>query len=141
MYKRQALRLAQCGDILNKFKEREHTLIGSHGVHLSGGEIQRIAIARVILKNAKVVILDEASAAADPENEFEIQKAFSNLMKGKTVIMIAHRLSSIRGADEILVIENGRIIERGSDGELMAAGGKYKALQDLYAKAHDWRVA
>lgn len=137
----EALRLAQCGDILNKFKEREHTLIGSHGVHLSGGEIQRIAIARVILKNAKVVILDEASAAADPENEFEIQKAFSNLMKGKTVIMIAHRLSSIRGADEILVIENGRIIERGSDGELMAAGGKYKALQDLYAKANDWRVA
>ena len=136
----KALSLARCDDILDKFPERENTEIGAKGVHLSGGEIQRIAIARAILKNAKIVILDEASAAADPENEYEIQQAFSSLMKGKTVIMIAHRLSSIRNADEILVVENGKIIERGTDKELMEANGRYKEFQDMFAKANDWRV-
>jgi ABC transporter, ATP-binding/permease protein len=134
-----ALRLARCEDILDKFKDREHTLIGSKGVHLSGGEIQRIAIARAILKNADIIILDEASAAADPENEYEIQQAFSNLMKNKTVIMIAHRLSSIKNVDEILVVEDGNIIERGSDKELMEKGGKYSKLQKLYSQANEWR--
>ena len=118
-----ALRLARCEDILAKFPEREKTVIGSKGVHLSGGEIQRVAIARAILKNADIIILDEASAAADPENEYEIQQAFSNLMKNKTVIMIAHRLSSIKNVDEILVVEDGNIVERGSDAELMQKGG------------------
>lgn len=135
-----ALRLARCDDILDKFEKREHTLIGSKGVHLSGGEVQRLAIARAILKNADIIILDEASAAADPENEYEIQQAFSNLMKNKTVIMIAHRLSSIKNVDEILVVEDGNIIERGSHTELMQQGSKYSQLQKLYSKANEWRV-
>ena len=135
-----ALRLARCEDILAKFPEREKTIIGSKGVHLSGGEIQRVAIARAILKNADIIILDEASAAADPENEYEIQQAFSNLMKNKTVIMIAHRLSSIKNVDEILVVEDGNIVERGSDAELMQKGGKYSHLQRLYSQANEWRV-
>ena len=135
-----ALRLARCEDILAKFPEREKTVIGSKGVHLSGGEIQRVAIARAILKNADIIILDEASAAADPENEYEIQQAFSNLMKNKTVIMIAHRLSSIKNVDEILVVEDGNIVERGSDAELMQRGGRYSRLQKLYSQANEWRV-
>lgn len=136
----RALELAQCNEILDKFKDREHTMIGSKGVHLSGGETQRIAIARAILKDANIIILDEASAAADPENEYELQQAFSNLMKGKTVLMIAHRLSSIRNVDEILVVDHGDIVERGSDAELMASGGRYKKLQDMFSRANDWRV-
>lgn len=137
----EAMKLARCEDILDKFPDREKTRIGSKGVHLSGGEIQRIAIARAILKNAPIIILDEASAAADPENEYEIQQAFSNLMKGKTVIMIAHRLSSIRQADEILVVDEGKVIERGSHRALMEKNGRYAYLQGLYAQANDWRVA
>lgn len=135
-----ALHLAKCESILKKFPARENTIIGSKGVHLSGGEVQRIAIARAILKKAKIIILDEASAAADPENEYELQQAFSNLMKGKTTIMIAHRLSSIRNVDEILFIENGKVTERGNDAKLMDLNGRYRKLQSLYAKANDWRV-
>ena len=135
-----ALEKARCTDILEKFPEREHTVIGSKGVYLSGGETQRIAIARAILKNANIIILDEASAAADSENEYEIQQAFSNLMKDKTVIMIAHRLSSIRNVDEILVVDEGKIVERGSDAELMKKDGHYKKLQTLFAKANEWKV-
>lgn len=125
---------------MDKFKDREHTIIGSKGVYLSGGETQRIAIARAILKDADIIILDEASAAADPENEYEIQLAFSNLMRGKTVLMIAHRLSSIRKVDEILVVQDGKIIERGTDAELMQSDTRYKNLQDMFSKANDWRV-
>lgn len=136
----EALHLAQCDEILDKFEDRENTLIGSKGVHLSGGEVQRISIARAILKKAKIVIMDEASAAADPENEYELQKALSNLMKGKTVIMIAHRLSSIRDVDEILVVDEGKVIERGSHKELMAKDTRYKALQEEYMRANEWRV-
>lgn len=136
----EALRLARCEDILDKLPERERTLIGAGGVHLSGGEVQRIAIARAILKKASIIILDEASAAADPENEYELQQAFANLMKGKTVIMIAHRLSSIRRVDEILVIEAGRVVQRGSHDKLMEEGGTYKAFQEMFARANDWRV-
>ncbi|MBY4797540.1 ABC transporter ATP-binding protein/permease [Collinsella sp. AGMB00827] len=136
-----ALQQARCEEILNKFPKREDTLVGATGVHLSGGEKQRIAIARAILKNAPIIVLDEASAAADPENEYEIQQAFTNLMKGKTVIMIAHRLSSIQKADEILVIDNGHILERGSHEALMAQGGRYAHLQSLYTQANEWRVA
>ncbi len=135
-----ALSAARCDDILAKFEKGADTVIGSKGVYLSGGEVQRIAIARAILKNAGIIILDEASAAADPENEYEIQQAFSNLMKNKTVIMIAHRLSSIRNVDEILVIDDGKIIERGNDKELMAQNGRYRQLQELFSKANDWRV-
>ena len=135
-----AMSLAGCDSILDKFDEREQTQIGTKGVYLSGGEKQRIAIARAILKDAKIIIMDEASAAVDPENEYELQRAFSNLIKDKTVIMIAHRLPSIRNVDEILVMDNGEIIERGSDRELMALDGEYKKLQSLYSKAKEWRV-
>ncbi|MEG0250345.1 MAG: ABC transporter ATP-binding protein [Peptostreptococcus sp.] len=135
-----ALSLACCDEIIDRLKDRENTIVGSSEVHLSGGEKQRIAIARAILKDANIVILDEASAATDPENEYEIQKAFSNLMSGKTVIMIAHRLSSIKNVDEILVVDDGKIIERGTDKELMENDGKYKQLQTLYELANDWRV-
>lgn len=136
----RAMHLAGCDSILAKYKERENTLIGSKGIYLSGGEKQRIAIARAILKDAKIVIFDEASAAIDPDNEHEVQKAFANLMKGKTVIMIAHRLTSIKDVDEILVLENGKIVERGTDQQLMEKSGRYKHFQDVYAKANDWRV-
>ena len=135
-----AMNLAGCNSILDKFSEREQTQIGIKGVYLSGGEKQRIAIARAILKDAKIIIMDEASAAVDPENEYELQRAFSNLIKDKTVIMIAHRLPSIRNVDEILVMDNGEIIERGTDRELMALDGEYKKLQGLYNKANEWRV-
>ncbi|MCW1010649.1 ABC transporter ATP-binding protein/permease [Streptococcus anginosus] len=136
----KALELAGCRVILDKFPERENTVIGSKGVFLSGGETQRIAIARAILKDAKIIIMDEASASIDPDNEYELQKAFQNLIKGKTVIMIAHRLSSIRAVDEIIVLNEGKIIERGSDEELMSFDSSYKKLQDLYQSANDWRV-
>lgn len=137
----EAMRLAGVDGIISKFKDRENTMIGSKGVYLSGGEKQRIAIARAILKDAKIVIFDEASAAIDPDNEHELQKAFSNLMKEKTVIMIAHRLTSIKNVDEILVMEEGKIIERGSDKELMERDSVYKHFQETYKIANDWRVA
>ncbi len=137
----KALELASCEEILDKFPEREQTMIGSKGVYLSGGEKQRIAIARAILKDAKIVILDEASASTDVNNEYQIQKAFANLIAHKTVIIIAHRLSSIKGVDDILVIDKGQIIERGNSNELLEKGGKYKAFSDLYASANEWRVS
>lgn len=136
----EALHLAGCDEFIKKFSLKENTVIGSKGVFLSGGEKQRIAIARAILKDANIIIMDEASAAVDPENEHELQKAFKNLIKGKTVIMIAHRLSSIKAVDEILVMEKGRIIERGNDFELMKKDSRYRYFQELYAKANDWRV-
>lgn len=135
-----AMHLAGCDSIISKFKDKENTIIGSKGVYLSGGEKQRIAIARAILKNSKIVIFDEASAAVDPDNEHELQKAFANLMKDKTVIMIAHRLTSIKNVDEILVLKEGKVIERGADKELMKTDTVYKHFQDMYAKANDWRV-
>lgn len=137
---RNALKLARCEDILAKFKDGENTIIGSKGVHLSGGEVQRIATARAILKDAPIIILDEASAASDPENEYEMQKAFSELMKNKTVIMIAHRLSSFRNIDEIVVIDNNNVLEKGSHAELMSKDTLYKQLYNSYNKANEWRV-
>ena len=136
----KALKLAGCDLILGKFSDRENTIIGSKGVYLSGGEKQRIAIARAILKDSKIIIMDEASASIDPDNEFELQKAFKNLMKDKTVIMIAHRLSTSKDVDEILVMDNGKIIERGSDKELMSRDTRYKRLQELFNSANEWRV-
>ncbi len=136
----RALKLAGCDLILDKFPERENTIIGSKGVYLSGGEKQRIAIARAILKDSKIIIMDEASAAIDPDNEYELQKAFKNLMKDKTVIMIAHRLSTIKDVDEILVMNNGKIIERGSHQELILSDSNYKNLQEMYHSANEWRV-
>ena len=137
----RALKLAGCDLILEKFPERENTIIGSKGVYLSGGEKQRIAIARAILKDSKIIIMDEASASIDPDNEYELQKAFKNLMKDKTVIMIAHRLSTIKDLDEILVMNRGKIIERGSDEELMSRDTRYKRLQEMFNSANEWRVS
>lgn len=136
----QALHLAGCDELLAKLPQREDTLIGSKGIYLSGGEKQRIAIARAILKDAKIIIMDEASAAIDPENEHELQKAFKNLIKHKTVIMIAHRLSSIASVDEIMVIEKGEIIERGNEQTLLASTSKYQYFKELYNQANDWRL-
>lgn len=136
----EALHQAGCDNILNKLEDKENTIIGSKGIYLSGGEKQRIAIARAILKNASIVVLDEASAAIDPENEHELQKAFSNLMKNKTVIMIAHRLTSIKDVDKILVLEDGKIIEEGNHQELIDKNSKYKSYQELYNIANEWRV-
>ena len=137
----KALSLAGCDEIIAKFKDGENTIIGSKGVYLSGGEKQRIAIARAILKNSPIVIMDEASAAIDADNEYELQKAFKNLMKDKTVIMIAHRMTSIRNVDESIVLENGRIVERGDNDSLLSAQGLYSRLLNLYETANDWRVS
>lgn len=137
----RALELARCNDILDKFSDRENTIIGSKGVYLSGGEKQRIAIARAILKDSKIILMDEASASIDADNEYELQRSFKNLMEGKTVIMIAHRLSSIKSVDEILVCEDGNIIERGSHDELIKKDSKYKRLSEAYEYANDWRVS
>lgn len=135
-----ALHLASCDSILDKLPNRENTVIGSKGINLSVGEKQRIAIARAILKDAKIIIMDEASASTDPENEYEIQKAFKSLIRGKTVIMIAHRLSAIKNVDEILVMEKGKIIERGNDLSLSKYESKYDAYKKMYGKANEWRL-
>ena len=136
----RALALARCEEFKEKFSTGYDTVIGAEGVKLSGGECQRVAIARLFLKDPKILILDEASAAADPENEYEIQKAFSNLMKGRTTIMIAHRMSSIRGVDEILFIEGGKVVERGDHDALMKEDGRYARFVNLYHEANEWRI-
>ena len=135
-----AAQLAQCGDILEKTPGGLDAVIGAKGVHLSGGEMQRIALARAILKDAPIVVLDEASSFADPENEAKIQKAFEALMKGKTVLMIAHRLSTVRNMDRILVIRDGEIAEEGKHDELLEKGGVYAAMWEEYQKGAQWKV-
>lgn len=135
-----ALMAAQCGDILNKLPQGMDTLIGSEGTYLSGGEQQRIALARAILKDAPIVVLDEATAFADPENEVLIQKAFTELTRGRTVIMIAHRLSTVVGADKILVLDKGHIVEQGTHQELTAAGGLYSRMWADYNQAVQWKI-
>ncbi len=115
-------------------------MIGTEGTYLSGGEAQRVALARAILKDAPIVVLDEATAFADPENEALIQKAFAQLTKDRTVIMIAHRLSTVVGADRILVLEGGRVTEQGTHGELIAAGGLYTRMWADYNQAIQWKM-
>lgn len=136
-----ALHAAQCDDIIQKFPDGINTTIGTKGVYLSGGERQRIAIARAVLKNAPVIILDEATAFADPDNEAKVQKAFSELSKGKTVIMIAHRLSTVADADCIYVIKDGLIAESGRSDELLEKNGLYAKMWKEYAASVEWKVA
>ena len=136
-----ALHAAQCDDIINKFPSGINTVIGTKGVYLSGGEQQRIAIARAVLKNSPVLILDEATAFADPDNEAKVQKAFSELSKGKTVIMIAHRLSTIANVDCIYVIKDGLVAESGKREELLEKNGLFAKMWRDYAASVEWKVA
>ena len=136
-----ALHTAQCDDIIQKLPDGADTVIGTKGVFLSGGERQRIAIARAVLKNAPVIILDEATAFADPDNEAKVQKAFSELSKGKTVIMIAHRLSTVANADCIYVIKDGLIAESGRRDELLEKNGVFAEMWKEYAASVEWKVA
>ncbi len=135
-----ALSAAQCDDILAKLPQGMDTVIGTEGTYLSGGEQQRVALARAILKDAPIVVLDEATAFADPENEALIQKAFAVLTKGRTVIMIAHRLSTVVGADKIIVLDSGHVEEEGTHAELVQAGGLYSRMWEDYNKAVQWRI-
>ena len=136
----KALEAAQCSDIIEKLPEGIDTVIGSRGIFLSGGEQQRIAIAQAILKDAPIIILDEATAFADPENENLIQKAFEKLMQGKTVIIIAHRLSTVRNADHIIVMDNGRVAEEGSHDALLQKGGRYASMWKTYNETASWTM-
>ena len=136
-----ALHNAQCDDILNKFPHGVDTVIGSKGVYLSGGEQQRIAIARVMLKNAPVLVLDEATAFADPENEAAVHRAFERLAEGRTVIMIAHRLTTVQNADKIYVLKDGKIAEEGTHAQLMSEKGIYSNMYEEYRTSIAWKVA
>ena len=136
----EALEKAQCMDIIAKFPDGVNTIIGSKGVFVSGGEAQRLSIARAFLKDAPVLILDEATAFADPDNECKVQHAFENLAKNKTVIMIAHRLSTITSADCIYVLEKGKISEAGTYNELMEKNGIFCHMWNEYNKSANWKV-
>lgn len=136
----KALKAARCTDIIEKLPLGINTVIGTEGTYLSGGEQQRIALARAILKDAPIVVLDEATAFADPENEVLIQKAFAELTKGRTVIMIAHRLSTVVGADKIIVLENGKIAEEGTHETLKNSNGLYSLMWQDYNQAVKWQI-
>ena len=136
-----ALKAAQCMDIIEKFPDGVNTVLGSRGVYLSGGEMQRIAIARAVLKNAPIIILDEATAFADPDNEVKVQTAFAKLSESKTVIMIAHRLSTVRNVDCIYVISDGKIVEYGNRAELIEKKGMFYKMQNDYQSSVSWKVS
>ena len=135
-----ALHAAQCDDIIEKLPNGIDTLIGSEGTYLSGGEQQRVSLARAILKNAPIIVLDEATAFADPENEALIQKALKTLTEGRTVIMIAHRLSTVVGADNIIVLDNGHIVEKGTHDKLSSGEGLYARMWREYNQAVRWKI-
>lgn len=137
---KKALSLTQCDDIIDELPDGINTVIGSEGTYLSGGQQQRIALARAVLKDAPIIILDEATALADPENEYLIQKAISEITKDKTVIMIAHRLSSVKNVDKIYVVENGRIVEEGNHHTLIDSGGIYSRIWDEFNQSIQWKV-
>ena len=136
----EALKQAQCEDIVAKLPNGLDTPIGPGGVYLSGGETQRVAVARAILKGSPIVILDEATAFADPENEHLVQKAFEKLAEDRTVLIIAHRLTTVRNADCICVVDGGRIREIGTHAELMEEGGEYRRMWEDYQRSLTWRV-
>ena len=127
-------------DIVEKLPNGIDTVVGGDGIYLSGGEQQRIAIARAVLKNAPIIIMDEATAFADPDNEVRVQQALSALSKGKTVIMIAHRLSSIVNVDRIYVLQDGRIIESGTHKELTEKNGVFAKMWKNYSKSVEWKI-
>ena len=135
-----AAHAAQCDDILEKMPHGLDTAVGTKGIYLSGGEQQRIALARAILKDAPIVVLDEATAFADPENEHHIQKAFEVLTRNKTVLMIAHRLSTVQNADSIIVLSGGKIIEQGSHESLLSLHGVYTSMWEDYQRSAQWKV-
>ncbi len=137
----EALKAAQCDDIIARLPDGIDTVYGSKGVYFSGGEVQRLMLARAILKNADIVVLDEATAFADPENEALIQKAFSRLAQGRTVLMIAHRLSTVRNADKIVVLSAGCVVEQGTHDELIALDGLYARMWSDYEQAVSWKIA
>lgn len=137
---KKALSLTQCDDIIDELPDGINTVIGSEGTYLSGGQQQRIALARAVLKDAPIIILDEATALADPENEYLIQKAISEITKDKTVIMIAHRLSSVKNVDKIYVVDNGRIVEEGNHHTLIDSGGIYSRMWDEFNQSIQWKV-
>ncbi|MDR1796823.1 MAG: ABC transporter ATP-binding protein/permease [Clostridiales Family XIII bacterium] len=136
----QALEQAQCGDIMDKLPSGLETRIGPDGVYLSGGEMQRISFARCILKNAPIVILDEATAYSDPENEHKMQRSIQRLTQDKTVLVIAHRLTTILDADEILVLEKGEVVERGAHQELLSLNGVYAGMWESYLQTAEWKI-
>ncbi|MBP3296451.1 MAG: ATP-binding cassette domain-containing protein, partial [Lachnospiraceae bacterium] len=136
----EALQKAQCMDIIEKLPKGIHTVIGEKGTYLSGGEQQRITIARAVLKDAPILILDEATAFADPDNEAKVQAAFEELAKNKTLIMIAHRLSTVVNADKIFVMDDGKCTESGTHEELMEQNGLYAKMFDEYTRSIEWKV-
>ena len=136
----EALKNAQCEDIIAKLPDGVDTVIGSQGTYVSGGEAQRLSVARAMLKNAPILILDEATAFADPDNEAKVRQAFTKLSAGKTVIMIAHRLSSVVDADRICVLKDGGIVEQGNHEILLGQNGLYAHMWEEYNKSVSWKV-
>ena len=137
----EAAKKARCHDFIMELPDGYDTVIGEGGGTLSGGQKQRISIARAILKDAPVIILDESTASIDPENEHLIQGAITELSKGKTVIIIAHRLATIESVDQILVVDNGCLIEKGTHAELIDCDGKYSEFVKIRQKAENWQMA
>jgi ATP-binding cassette subfamily B protein len=135
-----AAKAAQCQEFIENLPSGYDTVIGTKNIHLSGGEKQRLVIARAILKNAPIIVLDEATAFTDPENEQKIQAAFEKLMKNKTAIIIAHRLSTVRGADKIIVIDKGHLVEEGKHDELVNSNGKYSRMWQQYTGSLNWSL-
>ena len=136
----KALSAARCDEIIERLPDGIHTVVGKDGIFFSGGEAQRIAIARAILKDAPIILLDEATAFTDPENEYQIQQALSELSKGKTVVIVAHRLSTIQNVDKIYVVEKGEIAEQGSHTELLATDGLYAKMWKEYQTIFSWNI-
>mgnify|MGYP000501197233 FL=1 len=137
---RAAARAANCDEFVSRPPQGYDTPIGENGTKLSGGERQRISIARALLKDAPIVLLDEATASLDVENETKVQGALSRLLQGKTVLVIAHRMRTVAGADRIVVLENGHVAQQGSPAELMEAGGLYRRMVELQSESAQWRL-